>query len=342
MTPRVEVESLAAPFGKSAGLSDISFSVGAGELLVLLGPSGAGKTTLLKTVAGFVTATSGHVRIAERDVTGLPPEKRDAVYLHQSPVLFPHLSVTENVAFPLRVRRVDDNRRRERVAELLAAMQIPELAGRMPRTLSGGQRNRVSLARALAADPMVLLLDEPFSGLDPGLREDVREAIRIVQRTSAPATVVVTHDLDDAAVLADRIGVMINGRLCQIGNPREVLTRPSSQEIATLVGFTNTFAARADGEGNVETAIGKVRVSGGEATGPGTVMFRTDGGRLTRDGEFRGRVIAITTRPGSVTVTLHTAVGDLELAAEYLRLPSPGDEVEFTLHPEHLIFFPAS
>ncbi len=342
MTPIVEVESLAAPFGESAGLSDISFSVGAGELLVLLGPSGAGKTTLLRTVAGFVAATSGHVRIGERDVTGLPPEKRDAVYLHQSPVLFPHLSVAENVAFPLKVRHVVGNRRRERVIELLESMQILEFADRLPRTLSGGQRNRVSLARALAANPMVLLLDEPFSGLDPGLRQDVREAIRIVQRTSAPATVVVTHDLDDAAMLADRIGVLINGRLCQIGNPREVMTVPSSQEIATLVGFTNTVAARADGSGNVETAIGRVPVNGGAVSGSGVMMFRTDGGKLTPDGQFSGRVTAITTRPGSVTVRLHSAAGELELTADSLRLPHPGDEVEFALHPEHLIFFPAS
>ncbi len=342
MTPMVEVESLAAPFGESAGLSDISFSVEAGELLVLLGPSGAGKTTLLRTVAGFVSATSGHVRVAERDVTALPPEKRDAVYLHQSSVLFPHLSVAENVAFPLRIRHVAGNRRRERVAELLESMQILELADRLPRTLSGGQRNRVSLARALAASPMVLLLDEPFSGLDPGLRQDVREAIRIVQRTSAPATVVVTHDLDDAALLADRIGVIMNGRLCQIGNPREVMTRPSSQEIATLVGFTNSFAASADGIGNVETAIGKVRVRGGTVSGSGAVMFRTDGGRLTPGGQFPGRVTAIITRPGSTTVRLHCAAGELELAAESGGLPCPGDEVKFALHPEHLIFFPAS
>ncbi len=342
MTPIVEVESLAAPFGESAGLSDISFSVGAGEMLVLLGPSGAGKTTLLRTVAGFVEATSGHVCIAGRDVTGLPPEKRDAVYLHQSPVLFPHLSVAENVAFPLRVRNVIGNRRRERVAELLESMQILELADRLPRTLSGGQRNRVSLARSLAADPMVLLLDEPFSGLDPGLRQDVREAIRVVQRTSARAIVVVTHDLDDAALLADRIGVLINGRLCQIGNPREVMTLPASQEIATLVGFTNTVAANADGTGSVETALGKIRVRGGTVSGSGAVMFRTDGGRLTPAGEFRGLVTAITTRPGSVTVRLHSAAGEVELAAESLRLPNPGDEVAFTLHPEHVIFFPAS
>ncbi|MBA2688143.1 MAG: ABC transporter ATP-binding protein [Gemmatimonadaceae bacterium] len=342
MTAMVEVRSLAAPFGESAGLSDISFSVDAGELLVMLGPSGAGKTTLLRTVAGFVAATSGHVRIAERDVTGLPPEMRDAVYLHQSPVLFPHLSVAENVAFPLRVRRVNETRRRERVSELLESMQILELADRLPRTLSGGQRNRVSLARALAADPMVLLLDEPFSGLDPGLRQDVRDAIRVVQRTSAPAIVVVTHDLDDAAMLADRIGVLINGRLCQIGNPRDVMTRPSSEEIAKLVGFTNTLAARADGTESVETAIGRVRVCGETVSGPGVVMFRTDGGRLTPDGEFRGRVTAITTRPGSVTVRLHSAAGEVELAAESLRLPNVGDEVEFALHPEHSIFFPAS
>ena len=342
MRPMVEVESLAAPFGESAGLSDISFSVGAGELLVLLGPSGAGKTTLLRTVAGFVAATSGHVRIAERDVTGLPPEKRAAVYLHQSPVLFPHLSVAENVAFPLRLRHVVGNRRGERVAELLESMQILELADRLPRTLSGGQRNRVSLARALAASPMVLLLDEPFSGLDPGLRQDVREAIRIVQRTSAPATVVVTHDLDDAALLADRIGVLINGRLCQIGNPREVMTHPASREIATLVGFTNTLAARADGIGTVETAIGKLRGCGGTVSGSGSLMFRTDGGRLTRDGEFRGRVIAITTRPRSVTIRLHSAAGGRELASDSVRLPEPGDEVEFALHPERLVFFPSS
>lgn len=342
MKPMVKVESLAAPFGESAGLSDISFSVGAGELVVFLGPSGAGKTTLLRTIAGFVAATSGHVRIAERDVTTLPPEKRAAVYLHQSPVLFPHLSAAENVAFPLRLRHVSGSRRAERVTELLESMQILELADRLPRELSGGQRNRVSLARALAASPMVLLLDEPFSGLDPGLRQDVREAIRVVQRTSAPATIVVTHDLDDAALLADRIGVLINGRLCQIGNPHEVMTLPSSREIATLVGFTNALAARADGTGNAETAIGNFRISGGTVYGSGSLMFRTDGGRITPDGEFSGRVIAVTTRPGSVTIRLHTAAGELELASDFSRLPESGDEIAFALHPERLVFFPAS
>lgn len=340
MTPAISVDSLAAPFGESLGLSDISFSVDAGELLVLLGPSGAGKTTLLRTIAGFVLPTAGRVRVAETDVTTFAPEKRSTVYLHQSPVLFPHLSVGENVAFPLMVRGARRNGGVDRVGKLLESMQISELANRLPRTLSGGQRTRVALARALAASPRALLLDEPFSGLDPGLRQDVREAIRTVQRTSAPAIVVVTHDLDDAALLADRMGVLIGGRLCQIGTARDVMTSPSNREIATLVGFTNALAGVADENGNVQTAIGRLRVCGRTRRGPGLIMFRSDAGKLMPGGEFRGRIIAVTFRPGSVTARLHTGAGELELLAESSTHPQYADEVDFALDPERLIFFP--
>ena len=175
--------------------------------MALLGPSGVGKTSLLRAIAGLGTLSSGTVLVDGRDVTAAPPDGRGIVYMHQSPSLFPHLSVLDNVAFPLEVRGVSRSEAaRPTAAELLARVQLRPAASRPPSTLSGGQRHRVALARALAADPAVLLLDEPFASLDPELRAEVREAVvDLLERGEGPAVVLVTHDVDEAAGLADRL-----------------------------------------------------------------------------------------------------------------------------------------
>src|SRR5690606_30111735 len=192
---------LDVPFGAAPGLSAVSLTVGAGERVVLVGASGAGKTSLLRAIAGLAPLAGGTVSIGGVPAAALPPERRDAVYLHQSPLLFPHMTVHDNVAFPLRVRGMAAAERSRRTLEVLEAVRLGGFGSRMPHTLSGGQRHRVALARAVAARPRVLLLDEPLTGLDPALREDVREAVLSVHREYRPALLIVTHDLDEAALI---------------------------------------------------------------------------------------------------------------------------------------------
>ncbi len=297
------VERLAVPFGDRAGLVDITFSVARGERLAVLGPSGAGKTTLLRTVAGLApVGQGGRVVVGGRDVTALPPERRNAVYLHQVPVLFPHLSVAENVAFPLRVRGERGPTVVARVHEALAAVRLADLAGRAPSALSGGQRQRVALARAMAAHPAVLLLDEPLASLDPALRDDVRAAIEATSApvgAEAPGLVIVTHDLDDAGLLADRVAVLVGGRIAQIATPPALFTRPASLAVARYLGLFQELQGRVRDDGGVVCALGVVPASSTPALpagGAAIVAFRADAVRVMPDvpeGAVPARVTAV-------------------------------------------------
>jgi len=223
--------------GYRIGLPATTFSVGAGECLAVIGTSGSGKSSLLRTLAGLQPQGRGSIRVNDRDVSVLPPERRGVVYLHQEPVLFPHLSVLENVAFPLTVRgvgRVDAHRRS---GEMLARLGVSGVARNAARALSGGQRHRVALARALCADPAVLLLDEPLSSLDPAIRRDVRAALLEARSASGAAMVLVTHDLDDAMAVATHISAIGPfGDLSAPTSPAELLHRPPTVSVARLLG----------------------------------------------------------------------------------------------------------
>lgn len=284
--PVLAVERLDVRFGTmsstTGGLRDIKVAVGARERLAVLGPSGVGKTTLLRALAGLVPVAAGRVMVRGADVTALPPERRDMVYLHQTPVLFEHLSVGENVAFSLRVRHVSNDAVRERVAAALAAVRLPGLEGRAPHMLSGGQRHRVTLARALIARPAVLLLDEPLSALDPTLRDEVREAIADVHAAAesldrAPAMVLVTHDVDDAGLLADRVAVLLDGRIAQFAPPATLFARPATLGVARLLGTYQTLPARVRADGAVDCALGTLANDTGVCAGAAAVVaFRRD------------------------------------------------------------------
>jgi putative spermidine/putrescine transport system ATP-binding protein len=238
----VQLEAITHRFGATTAVDDVSLPVEAGELVALLGPSGCGKTTLLRIIGGFIVPTAGRVRVDGRSIDHLPASRRDIGVVFQNYALFPHMTVYENVAYGLRARHAPRERIRERVARMLATVQLEALAERMPRQLSGGQQQRVALARALAVEPRILLLDEPFGALDKNLRLDMQIEVKRLQRQFGITAILVTHDQEEAMSLADRIAVMHRGRVEQFASPVEVYDRPRTLFVNSFVGTANLLA----------------------------------------------------------------------------------------------------
>lgn len=243
-TIALAVRGVRRQIGDRAIVDDVSFEVADGELFALVGPSGCGKSTLLRLIAGLDPTAAGRVVLAGRDVTTLAPEKRRIGLVFQDHALFPHRRIDQNIAFGLgHLGRRDRDRR---VGELLDLVRLPGLAKRYPHELSGGEQQRIALARALAPDPAVVLLDEPFASLDPSLRDDVRTDVVAALRTRGAAAVLVTHDRDEALALGDRVGVMSDGQILQIDRPEEVYERPVDRFVAEFLGDA-AFLPTADG-----------------------------------------------------------------------------------------------
>lgn len=240
----LEVIGATRHFGAVTALAGVDLTVRRGEMLTLLGPSGSGKTTLLKIVAGFETPDEGAVRVDGRDITMAPPAKRDIGMVFQNYALFPHMTVAENVAFPLLMRRVPRAERERRVQETLKLVDLPTHGARLPRQLSGGQQQRVALARAVVFDPQLLLLDEPFGALDRQLREQMQLEVRRLQQRLELTALFVTHDQEEALVMSDRIAVMGQGQIVQLGAPEEIYRTPSSRFVAGFIGESNLYRAR--------------------------------------------------------------------------------------------------
>ena len=231
--------SFAYAEGGRSAVSEVTLEVAAGEVLAVVGPSGSGKSTLLRLVAGLLRPTGGSVRLGGEDVTGLSPERRRGGMVFQGYALFPHLSVFDNVAYGLRMRRVPRAEARERVSRALALVKLSQFADRRPKQLSGGQQQRVAIARALVIEPKVLLLDEPLSNLDAKLRQEMRVELRRLLRSTNVASIFVTHDQEEAMVLSDDIILMNAGEVEQQGSPREIYQQPRSLFAATFVGAAN-------------------------------------------------------------------------------------------------------
>ncbi|MCL7417289.1 MAG: ABC transporter ATP-binding protein [Halalkalicoccus sp.] len=225
-------------------LEDVSLDIADGEFFTLVGPSGCGKTTTLRLLAGFEGPSSGAVRFDERDIEGVPPERRDVGVVVQDYALFPHMNVAENVGYGLRFRDPPGGSIEGRIEELLALVDLEGAGGRSPGTLSGGQRQRVALARALAPDPQLLLLDEPLSALDARLRKTLRRQIRRIQSELGVTTVYVTHDQEEALAVSDRVAVMNEGRIEQVGTPETVYRRPTTRFVARFVGENTLLDGR--------------------------------------------------------------------------------------------------
>ena len=339
--PALGFEEISHSYGSLAAVAAFSLGVAAGELVCLIGPSGCGKTTVLRLAAGLEPLQRGRIAIGGQIVAGaglaLPPEARGVGLLFQDFALFPHLSVSDNVGFGL--RRLTGRERRRRVAETLEQVQLSDYAGAYPHMLSGGQQQRVALARALAPAPKVLLLDEPFSGLDVTLRREVRDQTLHVLKSSGVATLMVTHDPEEAMFMADRIALMRGGRLQQVGAPSVLYFQPASRFVAGFFGEVNAIPGRV-ADGAVATPLGPVPAAGFAEGAEVEVLIRSEGlllGAIAVAGSQRqigrARVLAARLlgrtslvhleldRDGGEPLHLHARVPGRFLPAEQSALP---------------------
>jgi len=290
MSVQLAIRNLSKRYKTGEGVADINLEVAKGELVTLLGPSGCGKTTVLRSIGGFLEPDSGDILIEGRSVVNLPPEKRPTSMVFQSYNLWPHMSVYDNLAFGLKIRKKPKAEIREAVAGALRLVRLPGAEKKLPGQLSGGQQQRVALARSLLLQPAVLLLDEPFSALDAKLRHEMREELREIQAQTGLTMVFVTHDQEEALALSDRIVVMNHGRIEQIGEPQRIYDEPKSLYVARFIGKMNFLDGVAEGE--------RVRVGGGKypnpkkLSGPVAVAVRPEDVRVGEpgEGEVQGRV----------------------------------------------------
>ncbi len=320
-------------FGELTAIDQVSLAVRRGELMTLLGPSGCGKTTLLNLVAGFLLPESGEIAIDGLQVTDIPTYRREIGIMFQSYALFPHMNVAENVGYGLRMRRLPKPEIARRVADALALVKLEGVNDRKPRQLSGGQQQRVALARALIIHPKVLLLDEPFSALDRNLRGAMQVELKDIQRKLGVTTIFVTHDQSEALSLSDRIAVIADGRIRQLGAPGEIYRRPADRFVASFIGDVNVLSARVErNDGATATvALGAARlpVPAGplKTTEPGgtvDLFLRPEDLRVARDGDaiaFHGSVSTQIYQGGHVD--LYVEVTEAVSGRVLLRLPAP-------------------
>ncbi len=298
------LDRLVRRFGTHRAVDAVSLDVTPGELVVLLGPSGCGKSTTLRLIAGFLAPDEGDIRLDEHSILALPPHQRDMGIVFQSYALFPHLTVARNVAFGLEMRRMRATAIAARVDEMLRLVRLETFATRLPSQLSGGQQQRVALARALAIHPRVLLLDEPLSNLDATLRQDMAREIRLVQRSHGITTIMVTHDQAEAMAVADRLAVMRDGRVQQIGSPESLHLHPANPFVARFIGGSNVLPGHLDHGMNLMLAGGASVALAAcyDAPGAATLAVRPDSIRLAtsaRGGPRVGGTVELSTWLGA-------------------------------------------
>lgn len=345
------LDRLSVNYGPTCALRDFTLAVNPTELIALLGPSGCGKTTVLKTVAGLLAPASGDVKFDGATVLPIPAEERGATLVFQKPLLFPHLTVVENVSFGLKMRRSKKHRmpKPEIAARVDRALQWVQLQGferRKPHELSGGQEQRVALARALVTEPRVLLLDEPFSALDETLRGEMRALVRELQQRLRITTIFVTHDQREALAIADRIALLLDGRMEQCGAPRDLLLTPCTAQVARFFGWKLLAGERIGSA--VHTHAGEVFLQAAEKDGPCQLAFRPEQVRLapwTKERALSGRLESLLDYGGSWHWRVRFANGD-SLDVEQFRAPGEhapqvGEQVNLTLQEDAIRCFSA-
>jgi len=340
----VRLQGLRRQYGQVVALDGLDLTIGPGELVALLGPSGCGKTTTLRLLAGLEDADNGTITVGGKDITHQSASKRDMGMVFQAYSLFPHMTVRENVAFGLRLRRISRAERDRRALEMLELVGLSTQAGRYAHQISGGQQQRVALARALAIQPQVLLLDEPLSALDAKVRAQLRDQIRRIQLEVGITTLFVTHDQEEALAIADRVGVMQDGRIEQLGPPTAIYSRPATAFVAEFVGLTNRLVGTVSGSSVTVRGRDLPLVDLSTPPGPVTALVRPEAVTLASDssggsGPLTGTVIAITFLGATsrVTVDLGDTTILAQLATSDATALSAGSRVTLTIRPDPVL-----
>jgi iron(III) transport system ATP-binding protein len=333
--------------GLVTAVDDVSLEIGKGEFFTFLGPSGCGKTTTLRLIAGFEFPTAGTITLDGRRLEDVPPNRRDMAMVFQSYAIFPHLSVFENIAYGLRIKKLSNDEIRRKVAQIMALTKLTGLGNRMPNQMSGGQQQRVSLARSLVVEPKVLLFDEPLSNLDAKLREEMRFEIRDLQRRLNITSIYVTHDQEEALALSDRIAIMNRGKLAQLGTPEEIYEMPRSKFVADFIGLANFLPVRVQAvhENRAQVTVGETALTVTSmpqaAPGQASLVFIRPGDLRIVNGDVDENVLA-----GEVTkatylgekVDYRVRVGDsaeLRVQSTGARRYNAGEPVRLHVPPEH-------
>jgi multiple sugar transport system ATP-binding protein len=339
----VRYDGIGKQFQQVTALVDLNLTVPDGTFLVLLGPSGCGKTTALRIAAGLDQPTTGRVFLGGRDVTGVPPRRRDVAMVFQSYALYPQLTVGDNIAYPLRVRKVPKPERTEQARRVADLLDIGTLLDRKPRQLSGGQRQRVALARAIIRQPSVFLMDEPLSNLDAQLRTQMRAELKHLQRQLAVTTLYVTHDQVEAMTMADQVAVLRHGRLQQLATPQELYARPANLFVATFCGSPpmNVLAGEL-AEGRFSRPEGTIEASTRTGRGPVKLGFRPEHARLTAPGtadSLPGEVYAVEPLGNETLVALRLGADLVTVRTPAGTRAAVGDRCGVLLDAAHLHFF---
>ncbi|WP_105402214.1 ABC transporter ATP-binding protein [Neorhizobium sp. T7_12] len=350
----LELRGVASRYGATQVLTDIDLSIAKGEFVALLGSSGCGKTTLLRLLAGFISPSAGEVKVRHRDVTYLPPDKRGMALVFQSYALWPHMTVAQNIGYGLKLKGISRTEIAARVAAMQSLLGLDGLEARKPLALSGGQRQRVALGRALAIDPEILLLDEPLSNLDARIRLTVRHELRALQKRLGITAIHVTHDREEAMVMADRIVILNAGRIAQQGTPEDVYNRPASAFVAAFMGAENVLFLNGAPQGDqFAIAAGPANAAGTVprlgrplAAAPVEARFRPEAARLFPADDiatigpgisFRGEVAAVSYPGGHWRHVVK--LGDHEIMADADRAFEPGARVAVFVPAEALFLF---
>ena len=361
----LHVEDVSVAYGgPELVLEDISLEVAPGEFIALLGSSGCGKTTLLRAISGFVPVRSGRVLVSDRDITHAPPDKRNMAMVFQSYALWPHMTAAQNIGYGLKLRRMNRGDIDRRVAEILAMLKLAGLGERRVTHLSGGQRQRVALGRALAVNPQFLLLDEPLSNLDAQVRIEVRHEIKSLQERLGITTIHVTHDREEAMVMADRLVILDDGRIAQLGTPEDVYNRPASPFVASFMGANNVMpvevsredgAVRVSGGAHVDEALLPLNGASGEGgvrltdavVGAAVSHFRSESARIVVGADappeslmLRGRITQCSYPGGFYRYAVD--VGDKQFMVDDARRLTVGDAVGICLPAATLHLFAAT
>ncbi|MBB5781282.1 ABC transporter ATP-binding protein [Nonomuraea jabiensis] len=352
--PEVKVANLSKQFGDNAVLRDISFTIADGEFFTLLGPSGCGKSTTLACIAGLERPTAGSIAVGPATFvdagTFVPPEGRNLGMVFQSYALWPHMTVAQNLAMPLRIRKVDRRTQDELITEALGKVGLAELKDRYPHQLSGGQQQRVALARALVYSPSVLLLDEPLSNLDAQLREQARAWLKRLQEELGITTVYVTHDQEEALALSDRIAVMSRGDMVQIGTPKEIYETPATAEVAAFVGRCNFLTGTMTGPAEVRLDCTGQTVTVPEGAAPGgrvTVAVRPERLEILPPGRSAPADVNVLTAEVLTSSYIGSRyeydlrLGDHVIQAETAR-PGLSGEVTLVVEPDSCLLYPTT